>query len=119
MGDSDSSYEGIVKAFCKESIPNWYYLFRITKCCGYSSLVIVPKYSTVSDLKKIINLQHGPNVFLRIFFISTEPANIYLHTMHNTTPIRDLIRDIPVAYGVDECPLSVYQLYYEFECICK
>lgn len=113
-----NSYKGIVTSFCSQTIPNWYYLFRITKCCGFSCLVIVPKYSTLADLKKTINLQIGTH-YNTTYYISKNDNNpVYLSTLENTLVLGEYLQNIPMAYSIDECPLSVYQLYYDSECGC-
>jgi hypothetical protein len=118
MNISDNTYDGIVTRFCNETLNNWYYLFKITKCCGYSCLVIVPKYSLLEDLEKILELQLGKNTFINTFYISKINSKIYFRSMYRMTNIRELLQYIPLSYSVDECNKCVYQLYYDSECIC-
>jgi hypothetical protein len=113
-----NTYEDIVSRFSTETLPNWYYLFKTTKCCGYSSLVIVPKYSMLHDLEKIFDLQMGDNTFINTFYISKDNKKVYFRSMSRMTNISKILPDITIAYDVNECNICVYQLYYDSECIC-
>jgi hypothetical protein len=109
-------YFQLLNDFCNVAVTNWYYLLRLTKCCGHSTLVIIPKYATLSDLQKMIDLQLGEDTFDHTHF-STSEYCVYLNTIDETITVTSIIFELPLAYTVEECPYAVYQLYYDSPCL--
>jgi hypothetical protein len=111
----DSSYDRLVTNFCNQTIHNCYYILRMSKCCGYSAIVISPKYSCLRDLGQMIDLQFGPYTFGKTFYIK-DGVKTYLYTIHAEVLVRQLVSQLSQSYTVDDCRWSVYQLYYDSEC---
>lgn len=111
----NNEYIHLVNNFCNQTIHNCYYIIRMSKCCGYSAIVIVPKYSNIKDLCDMIDIQFGPNTFNKTYFI-LNGNYIYLDTISPMVYISQFISQLKMAYTLEECPWSVYQLYYHSEC---
>ena len=105
----------MVHNFCNQTIHNCYYIIRMSKCCGYSAIVIVPKYATIYDLANIIELQFGPGTFAKTYF-THDNMKVYMGTLPIYELIKDLTRRLTMSYTLDECAFSVYQMYYESHC---
>ena len=87
----------------------------MSKCCGYSAIVLVPKYACLSDLCLMINMQFGQYTFNKTYY-SKDNVKTYLYTLHGDIPIRQLLPHLPLSYSVDDCQWCVYQLHYDTEC---
>ena len=95
----------------------------MTKCCGYSELIILPKYSKISDLLQLLELQMGLNIHNKTYFYDTKSdvdmhEKIYINTISHETPLSVVVKKLRFAYNVNECNHSVYQLYYDSGCEC-
>lgn len=112
------------------TIPNYNLLFRITKGCGYSQLVTVPRNSTymytqppLVSLLEQINLQMGECTRGKVFYYPkiTDNASFNPHRfIHNEDLLQPLstfaLNNLQTAYSVDDCKYTVYQLYLESNC---
>ena len=87
----------------------------MTKCCGYSAIVLIPKYSCLSDLCSMINMQFGPYTFSKTYYVNNN-VKTYLYTLPGHITIRQLLSQLTLSYSVDQCQWCVYQLYYDTEC---
>lgn len=119
-----NKYNHVMNEFIK-TIPNKYYMFVITKCCGFEELVIVLKSSTVGELQKTLIDSVGSMLYSHIYFKNKNNNNseerLYFdNTNINTLQlVSDFIKNLALVYTVNECPYSVYQLYYDYECYCR
>ena len=52
------NYENHIQNYIKQ-IPNSQYIFEVTKCCEYSTFILVYKQQTLLDLYKTISLNFG------------------------------------------------------------
>ena len=112
------------------TIPNYNLLFRVTKCCGYSQLVTVPRNSTymytqppLVSLLEQINLQMGEWTRGKVFYYpkisdttSSDPHR-FIHTEDMLQPLSIFaLNNLQTAYSVNDCKYTVYQLYLKSEC---
>ena len=80
----------------------------------FSELAIVPKYAVVRDLKQMLNLQIGQDIFEETFFIDRKTEHhTFMKDETLTKPIHAILNDITIAFSPEECNLCVYQLYYD------
>lgn len=122
------------------TIPDNNLLFKVTKTCGYSQLVVVSKYdinkfgSHVALLYHQIGLQMGDLAKDKVYFYaktdrlfpSTEKTyvwQIYHPDVYGGNTPLDLPEfarcELHTAYAVDECKYTVYQLYIDSPCGCN
>jgi hypothetical protein len=119
-----NKYNLVMNEFIK-TIPDKYYMFVITKCCGFEELVIVLKSSTVGELQKTLIDSVGSMLYRHIYFKNknnndSEERLYFDNTNINTLQlVSDFIKNLRLVYTIDECPYSVYQLYYDYECFCQ
>ena len=128
------------------TIPNNNLLFRVTKSCGYSQLITVPKHYwhdrdvDIQLLYDQIGLQMGPWAQDKVYFHSKIEIHKCFNNLHTDYwfPLEEktyikyvcsipyhcnlqsfATRALPTAYTVDECQYTVYQLYIDSECHCN
>lgn len=124
-------YKNLLTSYAN-TIPNNNILFRVTKCCGFSQLVTVPRNASchytgpiLVNLLEQINLQIGEWTRNKVFYLLKEQnydsfGNLqprYIHQEDLLQPLSNFsLRNLPTAYSVDECIYTVYQLFLESEC---
>lgn len=119
-----NKYNRLMNEFVK-TIPEKYYMFVITKCCGFQELVIVLKTSTVDELQRTLIDSVGSMLYNHIYFKNKNnnipEERLYFNNKNINTLqlVSDFIKNLPLVYTIDECPYSVYQLYYDYECYCQ
>ena len=112
-------YEQLLSEFCVRIIPNTYYILKFMKGCGYSEIVIVPKYYTITDLVKLLREQFGTWMENTIYYIDVNNQPVFIHKLQQDMRIKDLIRNLKWAYPIDECIHNVHILYYgQCSCTC-
>ena len=109
----------LLQSFCTQTIPNVYIIFKLTKCCGYSEVVILPKYSNMVDMNTLLVHQFGNIMHNKTYYYNPvlPDEKIYLHTLPDTLRISQFIRRLSWAYEINESSHSVFQLYYDSDCI--
>lgn len=112
------------------TLPSKQLLFRVSKPCGYSQLIMLPRMDTsnqitVSDLLQTIEQEMGSYTVGKIYFYpkvstSTSATVSPIYLTHQTA-IRDplaqfALTHLPTAYSIDDCKYAVYQLYVDMNC---
>ena len=115
---SITDYDHLLNEFCLRTIPNTYFVLKLIKGCGYSEILIAPKYYTICDLLKLINVQFGSWMDNTVFYIDVNNTKVFIHELSPNMLIRDLIRNLNWAYTVDACIHNVHILYYG-KCECN
>ena len=116
-------YNFVMNQFVR-TIPDNYYMFVITKCCGFQELVIVLKTSNVGDLQRTLIGSVGSVLYKHIYFKNknnNDPDERFHLNNTNTNTLQlvsDFIKNLTLVYTIDECPYPIYQLYYDYECCC-
>jgi len=112
-------YDNLLKEFCLHTIPNTYWVLKCIKGCGYSEIVIVPKYYNISELQKLMNIQFGMWMSDTVYYINSNNEKVFIHELPPDMFIKDLLRNLQWAYYVNECVHNVHILYYgKCECEC-
>jgi hypothetical protein len=118
---SVNNYNTLLNQFVN-TIPNKYYMFVVTKCCGYQEMVIVLKNAKIKDLQQTFLETVGKVLYDTVYFKNKNYNNseekFYLKYQPALQHVSDFIRNLSIVYTVDECPYSVYQLYYDVNCCC-
>jgi len=109
---SINEYDQLLTDFCLRTIPNTYFGLKLIKGCGYSEILIAPKYYTIRDLLKLISAQFGSWTDNTVYYMDVNNKKVYINELSHHTPIRDLIRNLKWAYSVDSCIHNVHILYY-------
>lgn len=81
--DNQEKYNQLMSDFFKQ-LPNEKYIFEITKCCGYSTFVIVNKRGTLIDLYKEVSNWFECRTINQLYLRA--PANNVV-----TIPVTDVI----------------------------
>ena len=129
------------------TIPDNNILFKVTKTCGYSQLVVVPKYS-INDTDDIVNadlrtlyyqigVQMGDWAIDKVYFYTKREIytdklcipgdKVYIEQIYTMSSVNQswavplasvALQEFTTAYSVDECKYTVYQLYIDSPCEC-
>jgi hypothetical protein len=131
-------FNNLLESYSK-TVPDHNMLFRVTKSCGYSQLVVVSKYdinklgSHVALLQHQIGLQMGDWARDKVYFYAktdtpfpsaekTYVWQIYHPDIYRNDIPEELpefaLRVLPTAYTTKECRYTVYQLYIDTPCEC-
>lgn len=113
-----SDYDKLLTDFCIHTIPNTYLTLKFIKGCGYSEILIVPKYYNIQDLIKLMVLQFGGWMVDTVYYMNMNQERIYIHELPGDMLIKDLLRNLKWAYSVDACIHNVHILYYG-KCECE
>jgi hypothetical protein len=108
------------------TIPSNHLLFRVSKPCGYSQLVVIPRdnNATVNDLCEGIRKEMGEYTTGRVIFYKKHEHQIaidferdwwYLHIFRDDALAKLAVERIPLAYSIEDCRYAVYQLYLDME----
>lgn len=112
MNTASDEYEFLVKEFCLRTIQNTYYVLKLVKGCGYSEILIVPKYYQVHDLLKLIVSQFGTWMISTVYFINKNNEKIFINNLPPDMLVKDLWYNLKWAYSVEDCIHNVRLLYY-------
>ena len=87
----DNNIQDIIK-----KIPNSKFIFEITKCCGYSTFILVYKKQTLLDLYKIVSLDFECSTLKSLYAKNDLGEKL-------TVPITELltIKDFIIKYRQD------------------
>lgn len=66
-------------------IPNNKYIFEVTKCCGYSTFVLVQKDASLIDLYKEIAIHFQCVEIKSLFLVKGEPIDMSVNMIINNT----------------------------------
>jgi hypothetical protein len=106
-------------------------MFRVSKPCGYSQLIMLPRMETsnqvnVSDLLNTIHNEMGSYTDGKIYFYpkistslaaATTPPFFLIHQTAIREPLAKFaLTHIPTAYSIEDCKYAVYQLYIDTQC---
>jgi len=108
---ADNSLFNSKMDFFVRSIPNQHYIFEVTKTCGYSEFMIVPKHCSVIDLYQHVSLQFACNI-VTLYVTINDNNNIDIPLNENVY-VKDFLAEkhlVPI-YGV---PFPVvYRLFLD------
>lgn len=112
-----NEYDALLKQLCLNTIPNHYIILKFLKGCGYSEILIIPKYSNISDLLQLAVVQFGEWMHNTIYYVNSQNVKTYINQLPKDMLVSDLLRNLKWAYAIDECIHNVHILWYG-ECEC-
>ena len=96
-------------------LPNTKYIFEITKCCNYSTFVLVNKRGTLLDLYKEVSNCFECRTMQQLYVVSPLSDELTTIPMTDVLSIKDYIRTNPTLfvpiYPVPNC--VVYRVYLD------
>jgi hypothetical protein len=111
------------------TLPSRKLMFRVSKPCGYSQLIMLPRMPNsnqinVSDLLIAIQEQMGDYTAGKIYYYpkgSTPSATITPIFLNHFTsfgqPLAEFaLSHLPIAYAIEDCKYAVYQLFIDIHC---
>jgi hypothetical protein len=116
--DLESEYNAKFEDLCNK-IPNYQYIFEITKLCGYGEFFTIHKKQSLLDLYKMISLFYECKDIKELFFINnctnerikipiTEKITIWQFIFNHNSGSSQIIKPIyPVPCKI------VYRLYFD------
>lgn len=104
----DTQFHYLINRF-----PNVMYIFEVTKCCGYSTFVLVNKKGTLLDLYKQISIWFECKTMQELYIISNDGRN-----EPKTVPMTEMItiKDYVREFCSPIYPLPnniVYKIYLD------
>lgn len=97
------------------NIPNYSYIFEVTKMCGFSEFFTIYKDNTLSDLHKNLSFQLKSNCIKRLYMIQNMTLDKITVPVDENITVRDFIVDNNCFRPVYEAPTPVvYKIYLEY-----
>ena len=97
------------------NIPNYSYIFEVTKMCGFSEFFTIYKDNTLSDLHKNLAFQLKSNCIKRLYMIQSVTLDKITVPVDENITVRDFIVDNNCFRPVYEAPTPVvYKIYLEY-----
>ena len=96
-----------------KQLPNSKYTFEVTKCCNYSTFVLVNKRATLLELYKEVSIWFECKTIKELYIVSSETNEKHTIPMTDVVQLKDYIREqhmIPI-YPVPNN--VVYRIYLE------
>jgi hypothetical protein len=112
FNEENDKYNTILGNYIKE-IPGRMFTFEVTKCCNYSTFVIMYKEETLADLYGRVSLHFGHDV-VALYFVSTDKERIRI-PLNGTKNIKEFVyNQIGELKPVYKLPLPVvYRIYID------
>jgi hypothetical protein len=116
--DLEAEYNAKFQDLCNK-IPNYQYIFEVTKLCGYGEFFTIHKKQSLLDLYKMISLFYQCKDIKQLFFINnctgekikipiTEEISIWQFIFNHNSGSNQIIKPIyPVPCKI------VYRLYFD------
>ena len=97
------------------NIPNYSYIFEVTKMCGFSEFFTIYKDNTLSELHKNLSFQLKSNCIKRLYMIQNMTLDKITVPVDKNITVRDFIVDNNCFRPVYEAPTPVvYKIYLEY-----
>jgi hypothetical protein len=97
------------------NIPNFSYIFEVTKMCGFSEFFTIYKDNTLADLHTNLSLQLKSNCIKRLYMIHCKTLERINVPVDKNTTVRDFIVNSNCFRAFYESPTPVvYKLYLEY-----
>jgi hypothetical protein len=110
----DSTFKKKMEMFL-HNIPNYSYIFEVTKMCGFSEFFTIYKDNTLADLHKNLSLQLKSNCIKRLYMIHCVTLEKITVPFDKNRTVRDFIVDNNCFSPFYESPTpTVYKLYLEY-----
>jgi hypothetical protein len=110
--EKNDKYNKVLGNYIKE-IPGRMFTFEVTKCCDYSTFVLMYKEETLADLYGRVSLHFGHDV-VALHFLSPDKERIRV-PLNGTKTIKEFIyAQIGVLKPVYNLPMPVvYRIYID------
>lgn len=97
------------------NIPNFSYIFEVTKMCGFSEFFTIYKDNTLADLHTNLSLQLKSNCIKRLYMIHCKTLERINVPVDENITVRNFIVDNNCFNPFYELPTpAVYKLYLEY-----
>jgi hypothetical protein len=97
------------------NIPNYSYIFEVTKMCGFSEFFTIYKDNTLSDLHANLALQLKSNCIKRLYMIHSITLEQITVPVDKNITVRKFIVDNNCFKPFYESPTpTVYKIYLEY-----
>jgi hypothetical protein len=111
---NDGTFKKKMELFI-HNIPNYSYIFEVTKMCGFSEFFTIYKDNTLDDLHKNLSLQLKSNCIKRLYMIHCTTLDKITVPVDERVTVRDFIVDNNCFRPFYETPTpSVYKIYLEY-----
>lgn len=96
-----------------KQLPNSKYIFEVTKCCNYSTFVLVNKRATLLDLYKDVSIWFECKTIKELYLVSSETGE------KQTIPMTDMVQLKDYIYSQHMKPIYpvpnnvVYRIYLD------
>jgi hypothetical protein len=116
--DLISEYDNKLDQYIK-CIPNYKYIFEVTKLCGHGEFLTVYKNQTLLDLYKTISLQYECKNIKRLFFINKSTGEQIDVPITEQITINDFILNLNSGSNSIISPIYpipckiVYKIYFD------
>lgn len=97
-------------------LPNVMYTFEVTKCCGYSTFVLVNQRGTLLDLYKEVSLWFECKTVKELYVRSSETNEKRMIPITEMVLIKDYIRELQRPFFTPIYPVPnniVYKIYLD------
>jgi hypothetical protein len=115
MTELQEKYDTLMSDWMKQ-FQNTKFIFEVTKCCGYSTFVMVNKRSTPIDLYREVSQWFECSTVQELYTISTQTGEKHTIPMTDMITIRDYIRNAPREFFNPVYPIPnkiVYRIYFD------
>ena len=110
----DTSFKKKMELFL-HNIPNYSYIFEVTKMCGFSEFCTICKDNTLADLHTNLSLQLKSNCIKRLYMIHCVTLEQMTVPFDKNITVRNFIVDNNCFRSFYESPTPVvYKLYLEY-----
>lgn len=111
---NDNTFKKKMEMFL-HNIPNYSYIFEVTKMCGFSEFFTIFKDNTLSDLHNNLALQLKSNCIKRLYIIHSITLEQITVPFDKNTTVRKFIVDNNCFRPFYEAPTPVvYKIYLEY-----
>ena len=114
ISEYDNKHDQYIKC-----IPNYKYIFEVTKLCGHGEFLTVYKNQTLLDLYKTISLQYECKNIKRLFFINKSTGEQIDVPVTEQITIKDFILNLNSGSNSIISPIYpipckiVYKIYFD------
>lgn len=106
----DTHYRQLMK-----QLSDTMYTFEVTKCCGYSTFVLVNKHGSLLDLYKEVSLWFECKTVKELFVVSNENEKRTI-PMTQMVSIKNYMKELNRAFFTPLYPMPnniVYKIYFD------
>jgi hypothetical protein len=113
LEDQTNKYNNLISSHLKE-IPNKMFIFELTKCCNYSTLVFLYKEDMVSDLFLHAAKHFGCQKLVSLYILDEQGQKMLVPFNSHTTLKEFILNQQNILKPIYDLPLPVvYRIYLD------